>query len=156
MKIELTEEEKEKLPLLIQAIGEILLSKMDDGKWAEIINESESNISKDKYNLEKAKRIYPKGTRFRSAESGREHVSNGDFHQQYHDQLTEKCIWVDGIFCFYDGKWAEKIDKEDTFEKCAEAYKYATKIDKLNPIYNLSDVANKLNEVIEKINNESK
>lgn len=61
------------------------------------------DLVKQESNLDKSRRLYPKGTRFKSAQSGVECVSCGNFYE-YENNITGSQGWV-----FYNGQWAEVV-----------------------------------------------
>lgn len=58
-------------------------------------------------NLDKARRLYPKGVRFKSVMTGHERVSNGDFREVETGIFLYGCGWV-----FRHGQWAEVVQPE--------------------------------------------
>lgn len=68
------------------------------------------DLVKQESNLDKAKRLYPKGTRFKSAFLGDEYVSSGDIRPARAQNGNIVCI-VEGCaaFLFCDGQWAEVV-----------------------------------------------
>lgn len=58
-------------------------------------------------NLEKAKRLYPKGTKFKDPETGEVFISKGLFREYIEGEIEcDEMSW-----CFYEGEWADIVEE---------------------------------------------